>query len=118
MKNRRAARQFQAAASSSRALRGKRVAVLRDPAVSAGVGQFAVIQSVASSVGVEVTPINPRDAGEIERGVAAFARSPNGGLILTAGALGAFNRDLIKRSRPVTNCPRFTRAVSMPPTAA
>src|SRR5438477_10600747 len=95
MKNRRAARQFQAAASSSRALRGKRVAVLRDPAVSAGVGQFAVIQSVASSVGVEVTPISPRDAGDIERGVAAFARSPNGGLILTAGALGAFNRDLI-----------------------
>ena len=89
MKNRRAARQFQAAASSSRALRGKRVAVIRDPAVSAGMGQFAVIQSVASSVGVEVTPINPRDAGEIERGVAAFARSPNGRPYSDGGRVGS-----------------------------
>jgi putative tryptophan/tyrosine transport system substrate-binding protein len=72
-----------------------RVAVLRDPTVTAGIGQFAVIQSVAPSVGVEVSPLNLRDAGEIERAVAAFARSANGGLITTAGALTGFHRDLI-----------------------
>ena len=64
-----------------------RAAVLRDPAITAGIGQFAVIQSVAPSLGVEVSPVNVRDAGEIERAVAAFARSPNGGLIVTASAL-------------------------------
>ncbi|HEY8872109.1 MAG TPA: ABC transporter substrate-binding protein [Stellaceae bacterium] len=73
----------------------RQVAVLRDPAVTAGVGQFAVIQSVAPSLLVEVSPINLNDAGEIERAVTAFAASPNGGLILTAGALGAIHRDLI-----------------------
>jgi putative ABC transport system substrate-binding protein len=52
-----------------------RAAVLRDPAITVGVGQFAVIQSVAPSVGVEVSPVNVRDAGEIERAIAAFARS-------------------------------------------
>ena len=51
-----------------------RAAVLRDPAVSAGLGQFAAIQAVAPSLGVEVSPVNVRDAGEIERAVAAFAR--------------------------------------------
>ena len=63
-----------------------RAAVLRDPAIAAGTGQFAVIQSVAPSRGVEVIPVNMRDAAEIERAVAAFARSSNGGLIVTAGA--------------------------------
>jgi putative ABC transport system substrate-binding protein len=72
-----------------------RAAVLRDPALTAGIGQFAVIQSVAPSVGVDVSPINLRDAAEIERAVAAFARSANGGLILTASALSAVHRDLI-----------------------
>ena len=72
-----------------------RAAVLRDPAIPAGIGQFAVIQSVAPSVGVEVSPINMRDAAEIERAVAAFARSANGGLIVTASALAAVHRDLI-----------------------
>jgi putative ABC transport system substrate-binding protein len=72
-----------------------RVAVLRDPAVTAGIGQFAVIQSVAPSLRVEVSPINLRDAGEIERAVTAFARSPNGGLIATASALSGIHRDLI-----------------------
>ena len=67
-----------------------RAAVLRDPAITAGIGQFAVIQSVAPSLGVEVSPVNVRDAGEIERAVAAFARSSNGGLIVTASALAAF----------------------------
>ena len=72
-----------------------RAAVLRDPAITSGIGQFAVIQSVAPSVGVEVSPVNVRDAGEIERAVTAFARSPNGGLIVTASALAALHRDLI-----------------------
>jgi putative ABC transport system substrate-binding protein len=72
-----------------------RAAVLRDAAQPAGIGQFAVIQSVARSVGIDVKAINLRDAGEIERSVAAFARTPNGGLILTAGAVSAVHRDLI-----------------------
>ena len=52
-----------------------RAAVLRDPAITSGIGQFAAIQAVAPSLGVEVSPVNVRDAGEIERAVAAFARS-------------------------------------------
>jgi ABC-type uncharacterized transport system substrate-binding protein len=73
-----------------------RAAVLRDAAVVAGIGQFAVIQSVARSVGINVKAINlVRDPTEIENSVAAFARAPNGGLILTASALSAVHRDLI-----------------------
>jgi putative ABC transport system substrate-binding protein len=72
-----------------------RVAVLRDPAISSGIGQFAVIQSVAPSLGVEVSAVNLYDAGEIERAVTAFAGSSNGGLILTASALSVVHRDLI-----------------------
>ncbi len=72
-----------------------RAAVLRDPSLVAGVGQFAVIQSVAPSVGVEVIPINLGDAAEIKREVAAFAQSAHGGLISTASALSAVHRDLI-----------------------
>jgi putative ABC transport system substrate-binding protein len=72
-----------------------RVAVLRDPALSAGIGQFAVIQSVARSVGVEVSPVSVRDAPEIERAVAVFARLPNGGLVVTASALTLHHRELI-----------------------
>ena len=72
-----------------------RAAVLRDPANPSGTGQFAAIQAVAPSLGVEVSPINVRDAGEIERAVATFARSPNGGLIVTGSATAAFHRDLI-----------------------
>ena len=63
-----------------------RAAVLRDPTVGSGTGQFAAIQAVAPSLGVEVNPVNLRDAGEIERAVAAFARSPNSGLIVTLSA--------------------------------
>ena len=72
-----------------------RAAVLRDPTAITGIGQFAVIQSVARSVGVEVSPINLRDAGETERAVTAFARSSNGGLIVTASALASVQRNLI-----------------------
>jgi putative ABC transport system substrate-binding protein len=60
----------------------KRVAVLRDATITPGIGQFAVIQSVAPSLGVEVSPIGVRDVPEIERAVTAFARSGNGGLIV------------------------------------
>jgi putative ABC transport system substrate-binding protein len=72
-----------------------RAAVIRDPAITAGIGQFAAIQSVAPSIGVEVSPVNVRDAGEIERAITAFARSLNGGLIVTGSALAVVHRDLI-----------------------
>jgi len=72
-----------------------RVAVLRDPAIAAGIGQFGAIQSVAPTLGVELTPINLRDPGEIERAISAFAQSPNGGLIVTAAPLAMAHRDLI-----------------------
>jgi ABC-type uncharacterized transport system substrate-binding protein len=72
-----------------------RVAVLRDPANALGIGQFAAIQSVAPSFGVELSPIDVRDAGEIERDITAFARSSNGGLIVPAGPLAALHRELI-----------------------
>jgi putative tryptophan/tyrosine transport system substrate-binding protein len=72
-----------------------RAAVLRDPAISAGTGQLGAIQSVAPSLGIEVTPVNLRDAGEIERAIAAFARSRNGGLILTSSGLAVRHRELI-----------------------
>jgi putative ABC transport system substrate-binding protein len=72
-----------------------RVAVLRDPAIASGIGQFAGVQAVAPSFGLELSPIDVRDAGEIERAVTAFARSSNGGLIVTASALATRHRDLI-----------------------
>jgi ABC-type uncharacterized transport system substrate-binding protein len=72
-----------------------RAAVLRDPAMAAGTGQFGALQSVAPSFGVELSPVNVRDAGEIERVVTAFARSSNGGLIVTASPLATLHRDLI-----------------------
>ena len=72
-----------------------RAAVLRDPAISAGIGQFAAIQSMAPSLGVEVIAVNVRDAGDIERDVTSFARSPNSGLIVTGSALTVVHRNLI-----------------------
>jgi putative ABC transport system substrate-binding protein len=73
-----------------------RAAVLRDPLSTAGIGQFAVIQSVAPSVGVEVSPINTHDkASDIERAISDFAREPNGGLIATASSSGNARRELI-----------------------
>ena len=74
-----------------------RVAVIRDPANPAGTGQWGAIQSVAPSFGVELSPVNVRDPGEIERAVADFARKPNGGLIVTASAGAAAHRQLIIR---------------------
>jgi putative tryptophan/tyrosine transport system substrate-binding protein len=72
-----------------------RVAILRDPATAAGIGQFAAVQSVAPSFGVELRPIDVREAGEIERAVTAFARSSNGGLIVTVSSGSSIHRDLI-----------------------
>ncbi len=72
-----------------------RAAVLRDPMQTSGVGQFAVIQSVASSVGIEVIPVNVHDPDDTERSVAAFARTPNGGLVVTASALTLVHLDRI-----------------------
>jgi putative tryptophan/tyrosine transport system substrate-binding protein len=72
-----------------------RVAVLRDPAVASGIGQFGAVQAVAPSLGVELSPVDVRDAPEIERAVTAFARFGNGGLIVTPSPLSTRHRDLI-----------------------
>jgi putative ABC transport system substrate-binding protein len=72
-----------------------RALVLRDPSSAAGIGQFAAVRSVAQSLGVELTPVNVRDADEIERNVAAFARSGNGGMIVTSGGTGARRKLII-----------------------
>jgi putative ABC transport system substrate-binding protein len=72
-----------------------RVAVIRDPGITAGIGQFAAIQVAAPSFGVVLTPVDGRDADEIERAVAAFVRGGNGGLIVTASPAIAARRELI-----------------------
>jgi putative ABC transport system substrate-binding protein len=72
-----------------------RAAVIRDPAVAAGSGQLGSLQLAAPSFGLELTPVGVRDAAEVERGITAFARSPNGGLIVTGSALTLIHRELI-----------------------
>jgi putative tryptophan/tyrosine transport system substrate-binding protein len=72
-----------------------RAAVLRDSAEAQGIGQFAVMQSVGPSLGIEVSPISVRDAVEIERAVTAFAHSSNGGMIVPGGGLALRHRELI-----------------------
>jgi putative ABC transport system substrate-binding protein len=72
-----------------------RVAVLRDPSIASGIGQFGAVQSAAPSFGFVVSPVNVRDAREIERDIASFANSPNGGLIVAAAPGAAQHRDLI-----------------------
>ena len=73
-----------------------RIAILRDPTLAAGIGQFAVIQAMAPpSLAVELAPIDMHDPGETEHAITAFAREPNGGLIVTASPLAATYRDLI-----------------------
>ena len=72
-----------------------RAGVIRDPTIAAGLGMWAAIQSASPATGIEVSPINMTDAGEIERAVAAFAQPPNGGLIVTGSALTVRHRDLI-----------------------
>ena len=73
----------------------KLAAVLRDPAIASGAGQYAVIQAASPSFGVELRAVGVRDAGEIERAITAFARSSNGGLIVTGSPLTLVHRDLI-----------------------
>src|SRR3974390_2896926 len=70
-------------------------AVLRDPTFAHGIGQFAVIQAAAPSVGIEVNPIDPHEPSQIERAVATFAQSPNGGIIQAASGIGATNVNLV-----------------------
>jgi len=72
-----------------------RAGVIRDPTVTSGIGQFAVIQSVASALGVDVVPIGARDEREIESGIAKIARSPNAGLITTSSAAVSGHRDYV-----------------------
>jgi ABC-type uncharacterized transport system substrate-binding protein len=72
-----------------------RVGVIRDPTTAAGLGQFGAIQAMAPSLGVEVSPINLRDADGIEPAIAAFVRSSNNGLIVTGSPLALGHRDLI-----------------------
>ena len=72
-----------------------RVAVLRDPTIASGIGQFGAIQSAAPSLRMEATPVNVRDVFEIERDLTAFAQSANGGMIVTAAPEASHYRDLI-----------------------
>ena len=72
-----------------------RVAVLRDPAIAGGPAEFGAIQTVAPSLGVELRPVDARDAGEIERAITVFAASSNGALIITGSAAATVHRELI-----------------------
>src|SRR5262249_15421789 len=72
-----------------------RVAVLRDPTIASGIGQFGAIQAAAPSLRMEATPVNVREVGEIERDIAVFARSANGGVVVTASPEASHHRDLI-----------------------
>ena len=95
-----------------------RAAVFRDPDVGSGTTQFAVIQAMAPLVKVEVNQVNVRDPSEITRAVEAFARSPNGGLIVTASGLAVRHRELIITMAARHNCPRSTSIVPSTPPAA
>jgi putative ABC transport system substrate-binding protein len=75
--------------------RVERAAVLRNPLTPQGIGQFGAIQSVAPSLGVEISPINMHDVGEVERDVAAFAENSNGALIVTGSGFAIVHRKLI-----------------------
>jgi putative tryptophan/tyrosine transport system substrate-binding protein len=72
-----------------------RVAVIRDAATPQGIGQFSALQSLAPSLSLEVTPLNARDAGDVERGIAAVERNPNSSLIVTGSNLAIIHRELI-----------------------
>jgi putative ABC transport system substrate-binding protein len=84
-----------------------RAAVLRDPTIASGIGQFAAIQAVGP-IGMELSVVDFRDADAIEHDVAEFARGSNGGLIVTVGPFGANHPDVIVRWPPATSCPPST----------
>jgi putative ABC transport system substrate-binding protein len=100
-----------------------RAAVIRDPTDPAGTGQFGAIQSVAPSLGVELRPVNVRDASQIERGIIAFARGTSDGLIVTGSTLASFYRDLIitlaalrrKARQPRSSASSITRSTLLSP---
>jgi putative ABC transport system substrate-binding protein len=97
----------------------KLVAVIRDTIVgAAAVGQFGAIQVIAPSLGVEVRTVDARDADEIERSVAAFARTPKSGLVIPASASAARHCDLIVAIAARPNClPSSSKGVLSPPAA-
>ena len=89
-----------------------RIAVLRDSRVAAGPGLFGAVQALAPSIGVDLRPVDVRDAGEIERAVTAFAQSPNGGLVVFGSPGATIHRDLIvtlaaKHRLPATYSARY-----------
>ena len=96
-----------------------RVAVLRDPAVASGIGQFGAVQIVVPSLGVTLTPVDVPDASEIERGVTAFARGSSGGLIVTASPLASIHRTLITTLAARHKLPAvYSAAITSPPVAS
>ena len=72
-----------------------RAAIVRDPAITAGIGMWGAIQAAAPSLGIDVIPVNIHEAGEVERAIADFARSANGGLVVTGSGLAVTHRGLI-----------------------
>ena len=94
-----------------------RAAVIRDPAITAGIGQWGAIHAVAPTFGTEVVPVNVSDATELQRAIEAFARSANGGLIVTGSGLAVVRLGLIvSNSRPGISCLRsITSAASSQP---
>jgi putative ABC transport system substrate-binding protein len=95
-----------------------RVAVLRDATQGFTTSQFAAIQAMAPPLRMEVSPVDMRDAGEIERAITAFARTANGGLIVTGSGAGIRHRALMSRWQPAISCPRSTSIVCLSPLAA
>jgi len=92
------------------------VAVIRDPSGGPGVGQFAGVRSVGEPLGLDLHPINGLDAAETKRGIAAFARCSNGGVIVTVGGTG-YRRDLTIPPMRANGYPPFTRSATISPTA-
>jgi putative ABC transport system substrate-binding protein len=72
-----------------------RAAIVRDSAITAGIGMWGAIQAVAPLLGIEVIPVNVHEVGETERAIGAFAQAANGGMIVTGSGLAVTNRDLI-----------------------
>jgi putative ABC transport system substrate-binding protein len=95
-----------------------RVAVLRDPASPDGIGQFAALQGAAPTLGAELSPIDVRDAGEVERSLGAFARGSNGGVVVTGSGSAILHRERIIALAAITNCLRSIHSGSLPAAAA